>query len=102
MIGRKLDSINRKAILIDLAPIKHRLNRADCNQSFYRIFDRSKIWKSEFFEKHSKLMQKRLKTPYFMNEIHEYEFKSFPKTHEFNLDLPKTSFSIKLSLKLNH
>ena len=37
-------------------------------------------------------MQKRLKTPYFINEMHEYEFKSFPKTHEFKPDLPKTHF----------
>ena len=37
-------------------------------------------------------MQNRLKTPYFMNEMHEYEFKSFPKTHEFNPDPPKTHF----------
>ena len=34
-----------------------------------------------------------------MNEMHEYEIKNFSKTLEFNLDLPKTSFSIKLSLK---
>ena len=35
-------------------------------------------------------MQKLLKPQYFMNEMHEYEFKSFSKTVEFNLDLPKT------------
>ena len=34
-----------------------------------------------------------------MNEMHEYEIKSFSKTLEFNPDLPKTSFSIKLSSK---
>ena len=28
-----------------------------------------------------------------MNEIHEYEIKSFSKTHEFNPDLSKTIFS---------
>ena len=51
-----------------------------------------KSGKVNFFEKQSKLMQKRLKTSYFMNEMHEFEFKSFPKTHEFNLDLAKTHF----------
>ena len=44
-------------------------------------------------------MQKLLKAQYFMNEMHEYEMKSFSKTLEFNPDLPKTSFSIKLSSK---
>ena len=38
-------------------------------------------------------MQKPLKPLYFMNEMYEYEFKSFPKTLEFNPDLPKTRFS---------
>ena len=35
-------------------------------------------------------MQKLLKTQYFMNEMHEYEIKSFSKTLEFYPDLPKT------------
>ena len=47
-------------------------------------------------------MQKPLKTQYFMNKMHEYEFKSFSKTLEFNPDLPKTIFSIILSPKLKH
>ena len=47
-------------------------------------------------------MQKLLKTQYFMNEMHEYEIKSFQKTLEFNPDLPKTSFSANLSPKLKH
>ena len=34
-----------------------------------------------------------------MNEMHEYEMKSFSKTLEFNPDLPKTSFSTNLSSK---
>ena len=38
-------------------------------------------------------MQKTLKPTYFINEMHEYEFKNFSKTHEFNLDIPKTRFS---------
>ena len=37
-------------------------------------------------------MQKLLKAQYFMNEMHEYEIKSFSKTFEFNPDLPKTRF----------
>ena len=44
-------------------------------------------------------MQKLLKAQYFMNEMHEYEIKSFSKTLEFKPNLPKTSFSIKLSSK---
>ena len=41
-------------------------------------------------------MQKTLKPTYFMNEMHEYEFKhehefkSFSKTLTFNPELPKT------------
>ena len=45
-------------------------------------------------------MQKLLKAQYFINEMHEYEIKSFSKTLEFNPDLPKTSFSTNLSPKL--
>ena len=44
-------------------------------------------------------MQKLLKSQYFMNEMHEYEIKSFSKTFEFNLDLPKTQFLINFSSK---
>ena len=44
-------------------------------------------------------MHKPLKPTYIMNEIHEYEFKSLSKTHEFNPGLSKTSFSIILSQK---
>ena len=47
-------------------------------------------------------MQKLLKVQYFMNKMREYEIKSFSKTHEFNLDLPKTRFSIKCPQKLKH
>ena len=35
----------------------------------------------------------------FMNEIHDYEIKSFSKTLECNPDLPKSSFSIKFYSK---
>ena len=44
-------------------------------------------------------MQKLLKAQCFMNEMHEYEIKSFSNTHVFNLDLSKTSFSINFSSK---
>ena len=44
-------------------------------------------------------MQKLLKAQCFMNEMHEYEIKSFSKTLEFNLDLPKTSVLINFSSK---
>ena len=47
-------------------------------------------------------MQKLLKAQYFMNEMHEYEMKSFSKTLEFNPDLPKTSFSTNCPQKLKH
>ena len=47
-------------------------------------------------------MQKLLKVHSFMNEMHEYEIKSFLKTLEFNPDLPKTSVSTNLSPKLKH
>ena len=47
-------------------------------------------------------MQKLLKAQYIMNEMHEYEIKSFSKTLELNPDLPKTSFTTNLSPKLKH
>ena len=47
-------------------------------------------------------MQKLLKAQYFMNKMHEYEMKSFPKTLEFNPDLPKTRFLINLFPILKH
>ena len=47
-------------------------------------------------------MQKLLKAQYFINEMHEYEIKSFSKTLEFNPDLPKKNFSNNLSSKLKH
>ena len=59
--------------------------------------------KIKFFEGQSNLMQKLLKAQYFMNEMHEYDIKSFSKKKlEFNLDLPKTSFSINLSSNLKY
>ena len=45
-------------------------------------------------------MQKLLKAQCFMKRMHEYEMKSFSKTLEFNLDLPRTRFLINLSLDL--
>ena len=57
-IGGKLASIDRKIDSIDPASIKHRSSQENCNQNFYRIFDwssngfdRSKIWKTQIFEK---------------------------------------------------
>ena len=53
-------------------------------------------WKSEslkILKNKGSFMQKPLKPLYFMNEMHEYEFKSFAKKLEFNPDLPKTRFS---------
>ena len=47
-------------------------------------------------------MQKLLKAQYFMNEMREYEIKNFSKTHEFNPEFPKTSFSTNLSPKLKY
>ena len=94
-------------VSIGRASIEYQSSQADSNQNFYHNFDRSsnrfdksKIWKNQFFEKQSILMQKLLKAQCFMNRIHEYEMKSFSKTLEFNPDLPKTRFSINLSLNL--
>ena len=59
--------------------------------------------KIKYLKKQSNLMQKLLKVQYFMNEMHEYEIKSFSKKKlEFNPDLPKTSFSINCPQKLKH
>ena len=45
-------------------------------------------------------MQKLLKAQCFMKKMHEYVMKIFSKALEFNPDLPKTRFSINLSLDL--
>ena len=45
--------------------------------------------KFEFLKNIKSFMQKTLKLTYFMNEMHEYEFKSFSKTLDFNPNLPK-------------
>ena len=58
--------------------------------------------KKRFLKNRAILCRKLLKAQYFMNEMHEYEIKSFSKTLEFNPDLPKTSFSTNLSIKLKH
>ena len=58
--------------------------------------------KNQKFEKQSNLMQKLLKAQYFMNQMHEYEIKSFSKTLEFNPDISKTSLSTNLSPKLKY
>ena len=53
-------------------------------------------------KKKSNLTQKLLKAQYFLNEMHEYEIKSFSKTLECNPDLPKTSFLTNCPQKLKH
>ena len=42
-------------------------------------------------------MQKTLKPTYFMNEMHEYEFKFFSRTLDFNPDLPKQDYETFIS-----
>ena len=44
-------------------------------------------------------MQKLLKAHNFMNEMYEYEIKSFSKTLEFNSDLPKNKIFNQFDLK---
>ena len=58
--------------------------------------------KIKFLKKQSNLMQKLLKAQYFMNEMHEYEAKSFSKTLECNPDFSKTKFSTNLTPKLKY
>ena len=58
--------------------------------------------KIKFFEEQSNLMQKLLKVQYFMNEVHEYEIKSFKKNLNSTQNLPKTSFSTNCPQKLKH
>ena len=95
------------SISIGRASIKYQSSQADSNQNFYHNFDRSrdrfdrsKIWKNQIFEKQRILMQKLLKAHSFINEMHEYEIKSFSKTLEFNPDFRKINFSINLTLSL--
>ena len=51
-----------------------------------------KSGKIEFLKNNKSFMQKTLKPTYFMNEMHEYDFKSFSKTLEFNPDLSKQDY----------
>ena len=43
-------------------------------------FDQSRFGKTEILKNNRSFMQKTLKPIDFMNEMHEYEFKSFSKT----------------------
>ena len=91
------------------ATIEYQSSQADSNQkllSQFRSIERlirlieNLEKKNQFFEKQSILIQKLLKVQCFMNKMHKYEIKNFSKTLEFNPDLPKTRFSINLSLNL--
>ena len=91
------------------ATIEYQSSQADSNQkllSQFRSIERlirlieNLEKKNQFFEKQSILIQKLLKVQCFMNKMHKYEMKIFSKTLEFNPDLPKTRFSINLSLNL--
>ena len=64
-------------------------------------FDQSKFWKSEFFEKLHKFMQKTLNPNNFMNEIHENKFKSFSKTFVFNPELQKQDLQSSKTISAN-
>ena len=55
--------------------------------------------KKIFLKNKAILCRKLLKALCFMNEMHEYEIKSFSKTLEFNPDLPKTRFFNQFVLK---
>ena len=90
-------------VLIDRKPI----GSADSNQKFLIaiLIDREtdsidqKSRKKDIFENKAILCRKLLKALCFMNEMHEYEIKSFSKTLEFNPDLPKTRFFNQFVLK---
>ena len=84
--------------------IEHRSNTNQVKQKLdlknLEIFDwskitlnRSKFWKTEFFEKLQKIMQKILKPRNFKNEMHENEFKCFSKTRVFNPELQNKVFN---------
>ena len=93
-------------VLIDRTSIESgRVKPKNFNRNFdwsKNRFVRLKVWKNQIFEKQSILMQKLLKTHCFIKKMHEYETKSFSKTLEFNLDFPKSRFSINLSSKRKH
>ena len=92
------------------ATIEYQSSQADSNQKLLlqfrsierliRLIENLEKKKNQFFEKQSILIQKLLKVQCFMNKMHKYEMKIFSKTLEFNPDLPKTRFSINLSLNL--
>ena len=104
-ISRKLDLINRKTHSIDPASIEQQSSQAYSNQIFNRNFDQSKIWKNQFFEKQSILMQKLLKAQCLMNKMREYEIKSFQNgfshslrpiqiQHQFFVIFPQIFFEV--------
>ena len=57
--------------------------------------------KIEFLKNSKIFIHKTLKPIDFMNEMHEYEFKSFSKTLAFNPELPKTRLWHNLSPNFN-
>ena len=85
-IDWKLYSIDQKLHSIDPEAVEQRSKQSGSNQNFNCIFDqsknsfdRSKIWKTQFFEKQSNFLQKLLKALNFTNKMHEYEMKFFSK-----------------------
>ena len=105
LIGRNLASIDQKLNSINWAPIE--LSRFKPKfLSQFRLVEQQirsiENLENLNFWKQSNFMQKLLKAQYFMNEMHEYEIKSFSKTLEFNPNLPKTIFSTFLFPKLKH
>ena len=110
---KKNQSKTQKLKIFQFRSIEHRsnTNRAkqiltkNCYRNFDRSrdrFDRSKIWKNQFFEKQSILMQKLLTSQCFMNKMHEYEMKSFQKPLNLTQIFQKQDFQSIFPQKLNH
>ena len=107
----KIQSVENKLRSIEeqIWSIQHQSSTNQARQIVTKIFITFLInWDSDLidqklensnFLKTEHFNVETLKAHSFMNEMHEYEIKSFSKTLEFNPNIPKTSFSTNLSSK---
>ena len=62
-----------------------------------KSLEKSDFWKTKHFN-----AETPQSTLFYKKKMHDYEMKSFSKILEFNPNLPKSRFSIKLSPKRKH
>ena len=86
-------SIDRALIEYQLSQAEARLEKSRNFQLIEITLNGLKFWKTEFFEKLQKIMQKLLKPRNFINEMHKKKFKCFSKIGVFNPKLQNKVFN---------